>query len=104
MCQTIGTNYFCAGIAEDGELAIDDFFPDGSGVFTVVHADCYHARLETVEIFFVLRELAQFPCAIRSPVSPIKNQQDPLAPKRRQAELPAVFIFQGEIWCWFTLR
>lgn len=77
--KAIGSNYPGAGIAQDGELAVDNLLPHETRVLAIVNADGYRTRVEGIELFCVPRELAQLARAIGSPIPTIKDQQNPFA-------------------------
>ena len=92
MQQAIGANYFSIGITEYRELLVYNVPPEGKSLLRVVHADGDDADVERVEVFFVLRELAQLASAIRSPVTTIKDQEHSFAAHGRKVEWLALLI------------
>lgn len=90
--QAIGPNYPGAGIAQDDELAVDHLLPHGTRVLAVVNTDGYKTGVEGIELFYVLRELAQLARAIRSPIPAIKDQQDAFASEGRQVKASAFLV------------
>jgi hypothetical protein len=79
MEQSIGEDHLSRRVAQDRELAVDNFLPDQTGVLAVIHTDCHNPRIQRIEVFFVPRELAQLTRAVRSPVAPVKNKQHAFA-------------------------
>jgi len=71
--KTIGTNHPRTWVAQDGELTVHNVVPDTEGVLAIVNADGYKTGIDRVELFRVLRELAQLARAVRSPVSSVEN-------------------------------
>ena len=63
-----------ARIAQHGELAVYNLFPDHARLLGIVDADRNEARVEGLKLFCMPRELAQLGGAIRSPVAAIKDQ------------------------------
>ncbi len=74
MEQSIGADHLSPRVAQDRELAVDNFLPDQTGVLTVIYTDRHNPRIQRIEVFFVPRELAQLTRAVRSPVAPIENK------------------------------
>ncbi len=95
--QTIGVNHVGTRIAQNGELAVQNLFPDIKGVLPVVYADGGHPRVEGCEFLAVLRELAQLSGAVRSPVSAIKDQQHALSAQRAEAKVAAMLVLEDEV-------
>ncbi len=58
MEQSIGADHLSRRVAQDRELAVDNFLPDQTGVLTVIYTDCHNPRIQRIEVFFVPRELA----------------------------------------------
>jgi hypothetical protein len=71
--KTVGSNHPRTWVAQDGELTVHNVVPDTEGVLAIVNADGYKTGIERLELFRMLRELAQLARAVRSPVSSIKN-------------------------------
>lgn len=74
MEQAISPNYSSPWITQDGKPAARDGLPHLQRVFAIIHADGYKARAHRLEVFCVLRELAQLARTVRSPVAPIEDQ------------------------------
>jgi hypothetical protein len=68
-------------------------------VLAVVNADGYQTGIEGIELFCMLRELAQLASAVRSPVAAIENQEDSLAAHCRKANGFAVLVLKCKVWC-----
>jgi len=79
MEQSIGADHLSRRVAQDRELAVDNFLPDQTGVLTVIYTDCHNPRIQRIEVFFVPRELAQLARAVGSPVAAIEKQEHTLA-------------------------
>ncbi len=79
MEQSIGADHLSRRVAQDRELAVDNFLPDQTGVLTVIYTDCHNPRIQRIEVFFVPRELAQLARAVGSPVAAIEDQEHALA-------------------------
>lgn len=84
--QAVGANHLSPGITEDRELAVYDGLPDLKCVFPIVNADRYKARADLLELFRMLRELAQLTGAVGSPVPAVKDQEQALAAHRCKAK------------------
>lgn len=72
-------------------------------MLAVVNADGYQAGVEGVELFCMLRELAQLASAVRSPVAAIENQENSSATHRRKADGFAVLVLKCKVWCGLPL-
>jgi hypothetical protein len=46
MEQSIGADHLSRRVAQDRELAVDNFLPDQTGVLAVIHTDCDDPRIE----------------------------------------------------------
>jgi len=79
MEQSIGADHLSRRVAQDRELAVDNFLPDQTGVLTVIYTDRHKPRIQRIEVFFVPRELAQLARAVGSPVTAVENKQNALA-------------------------
>jgi hypothetical protein len=72
-------------------------------VLAVVNADRYQTGVESVELFCMLRELAQLASAVRSPVAAIEDQENPIATHRRKADAFTVLVLKCKVWCGLPL-
>jgi hypothetical protein len=72
-------------------------------VLAAVNADGYQTSIESVELFCMLRELAQLASAVRSPVAAIENQQNSPATHCRKANSFAVLVLKCKVWCRLAL-
>jgi hypothetical protein len=95
--QAIGPNYPRTRVAQDRELAVHNALPDFQCVLAVVNANSDQTCVEGFEISCVPRELAQLARAVRSPVSPIEDQEHAFAAHRRQADGLTVFVLEDEV-------
>jgi hypothetical protein len=86
-----------SGIANDTEFLISGLLPRDPGMFRIVNANRDYPGVQPVEIVFMLRDLAQFAHAVRSPVPAIENEQHRISAKRRQGQIVPVLILQGKI-------
>lgn len=84
--QSIRANHLSSGITKNGELAVDGGLPNLECMFLIVNTDRYKARADLVELFRMLRELAQLTGAVGSPVPAVKDQEHALAAHRRKAK------------------
>lgn len=84
-------------VTQDGELAIYDAVPDLECMLPIIHADRYKTRVEGSKFFGVPRELAQFACAVGSPVPTVEDQEHPLAAQRREVKSPVALVPEGKI-------
>jgi hypothetical protein len=66
MEQSIGADHLSRRVAQDRELAVDNFLPDQTGVLTVIYTDCHNPRIQRIEVFFVgvRGDLFLFPLSI----------------------------------------
>ena len=71
--KTVGTNHPRTWVAQDCELTVHNVVPDTEGVLAIINADGYKTGIDRVELFRMLRELAQLARAVRSPVSSVEN-------------------------------
>jgi hypothetical protein len=94
--QAIGPNRPGTGIAQNGDLAVDNLLPHETRVLAIVSADGYKTGVQGVELFYVPRELAQLAGAIGSPIPAIKDQQHAFASHGRQAKVPALLVLKRE--------
>jgi hypothetical protein len=95
--QAIGANHLGARITQDGELAVYDGLPDLQRVLAIVNTDGHKVRADLVELFRMLRELAQLTRTVGSPVPTVEDQKHPLAAHRREAKSLALSVLQGDI-------
>jgi hypothetical protein len=95
MEDAVLTDYTRAGVTQQRNLPVQ-FVPQCAGVFRFVHADTNDAGLDTVELLFVLCELAQFGGAVGSPVSAVEKYQNPGPAHGREAKCATVLIAQRE--------
>jgi hypothetical protein len=79
-------------------LTVHNAVPDTEGVLVIVNADGYKSGIERVELFGMLRELAQLARAVRSPVSSIKNQEDAPPSHLRETNRFSMLILECKTW------
>ena len=97
MYQAIGANHLSTGIAQDRELAVYDGLPDLKRVLAIVNTDGHKLCADRIELFRVLRELAQLTRAVGSPVPTVEDQEHALAAHRCQTKRLALFVLQGKL-------
>jgi hypothetical protein len=79
-------------------LTVHNAVPDTESVLAIINADGYKSGVERVELFRMLRELAQLARAVRSPVSSIKNQEDAPPSHLRETNRFSMFILECKPW------
>jgi len=75
MQQTVLANNDRSRVRKHGEMSGEHLLPHLASRATIIDADGQHTHAKLIKIFKVLRELAQFSGAIRSPVTAIEHQQ-----------------------------
>jgi hypothetical protein len=103
MQQTVGRNHLSTWVAQDGEPSVHNAVPHKERVLAVVNADGYKTGVEGVELFRMPRELAQLARAVRSPVTPIENQEHASATHWRKTNGLAVLVLECKVWRRFAL-
>jgi hypothetical protein len=97
MQQAVPADYLGAGIAEDREFFLGGLFPNIVCMLLIVNADGNKPDAGFVQLVTVPRELAQFGHAVRSPISAVKVQQNPVAVLIGQPEVFAILVFEREV-------
>jgi hypothetical protein len=78
-------------------MAREHFVPNLFCFRTVIHADGQHAHAKLIELFVVLRELAQFGGAVRSPIAAIEDQQHRMTAQRGEVNRHSSLVAEREI-------
>lgn len=102
MQQAVSADYTSTGIAQHGELTIQDGLPDEQRMLFVINTYGNYADVLVSEFFAVPRELAQLAGAIRSPISSVEDQKQALAAHRGEMKFAALLILEREIGSQFA--
>lgn len=85
-------NHSGTGVTQYCELPVDNFVPNQERVLAIIHTDSQHACVQRIELLSVLRELAQLPCTIGSPIAPVEDEEHTFTAQGIEVKTASVLI------------